>query len=60
MSTDHRKKACTSRNGRSTYEKGRKLYRNYGDKKLVKGYRGSVTHAPDEVKTTLSEVWPND
>ena len=59
MSTDHRKKANHSRNGRNNYDIGRALYRNYGDNKLVKGYRGSIVHAPDEVKATLSEVWPN-
>ena len=57
---DHRKKAKKHRNGRSMYEKGRRLYhiciRN--PLKRVKGDRKHRQHNPEPVKTTLGDVWP--
>jgi len=56
---DHRKKAKKNRNGRNHYEKGRTHYGSFPHKKLVKGSRGSTTHAPAIPSATLADVWPD-
>lgn len=58
VGTDHRHGSDKRRNGRSRYEKGREQYRKYADKKLVKGYRGSMIYAPERETDTLADVWP--
>lgn len=58
MTTDHRKKANKKRDGRTRYEKGRRLHDEYPLKKLVRGKRGSDNNNPEIPTSTFKDIWP--
>jgi len=52
---DHRTKSL---NGMSRYRKFRHKYDRHPRKKMIRGYKGSLKHAPEAPSVTLGDVWP--